>query len=88
MPVRSVNFRRSALTSLFCSLRFERMVCFKVRSQEVFVMPVDQLRNRTVGSKMTEVSFFTVVSDIGVFFFMRSNETGSGRFVRWNLDAE
>src|SRR5438046_9244284 len=43
-----VSFRRSALTSLFCPLRFERMVFFKVRSQEVLVMPVDQLRNRTV----------------------------------------
>jgi hypothetical protein len=33
------------------------MVFFKVRSQEILVMPTDQLRNRTVGSKMTESEY-------------------------------
>jgi hypothetical protein len=33
------------------------MAFFKVGSQEVLVMPADQLRNRTVGSKMTESEY-------------------------------
>jgi len=38
------------------------MVFFKVRSQEVLVMPADQLRNRTVGSKMTESEYERLVA--------------------------
>jgi len=62
LPVRPVNFRRSALTSLFCSLKLERRVFLKVRFEEVLVMSTDQLRNRTVGSKMTESEYEQLVA--------------------------
>src|SRR2546429_1725587 len=38
------------------------MAFFKVRGQEVLDMPADQLRNRTVGSKMTESEYEQLVA--------------------------
>jgi hypothetical protein len=41
---------------------FERMVFLRSPLVEVLLMPADQLRNRTVGSKMTESEYDQVVA--------------------------